>query len=175
MPAPSMFFYDGAGNRQLVKRIFFYDGAGNRQQVQRAFFYDGAGNRQKFYQNLQVFLQDTTANRNTVGTALSSFQLNADGFCYSTNVGGTLINRFQWLLGGAGSSVEAALTYLSGDALTSGPLSGNFVNLGSSQQWNLNNTVVSTKTNTSRCDIRPAGGGTIMATATITITATRTA
>jgi hypothetical protein len=136
-----------------------------------------AGVWYKFFQYLNVQLFDTTGNRVSTSptNALSSFQLNADGSAYSTNVAGTLINRFAWLLGGTVASFEAALTYLSGDALTSGPGSGSFVNLGSSQQWNLNNTVISTKTYTGRCDIRPAGGGTVLATCTITITATKSA
>jgi hypothetical protein len=126
-----------------------------------------------FFNNLQVQLFNTTAARGTTAptNAAAVMEIRTDGHLWSSNIGGTMIDRFAWLVGGTVGSFEAAMTYLSGDALTSGPASGVFANLGSTQQWILLRTAIGSASGTQRCDIRPAGGGAILATATMTFNA----
>lgn len=66
-----------------------------------------------------------------------------------------------WLKGGGNYEVEATLN--------SGTVSGTFgswLNLGSPQSWSLTESSIGTKLGSVTLQIRPAGGGTVLATAT---------
>ena len=84
-----------------------------------------------------------------------------------------MVDRFAWLIGGLPANFDAAMTYLTGDPLTSGPASGTFVNLASTQQWIMLRSTIGSSAGTQRCDIRPAGGGAVLATATMSFSASK--
>lgn len=103
--------------------------------------------------------------------ATAGYQLNSSGAEQEINNSGT--STFNtWLLSGAASSYEVMATLNSG-TLTAGT-TGTWLNLGSTRAWTVvrtSNTAGSNSANLT-IQIRPAGGGAVLDTAGVTLTAT---
>ena len=107
-------------------------------------------------------------------TALAS-GAGAQGAVYVLNSSGTGVAsgnaNWTWLLQGPASNYQAKATLVSGTL--GGGTYGSWVNLSGSPSWSLTESSVGTLTNVTQIQIRNLSGA-IIATAQITITATRT-
>lgn len=106
----------------------------------------------------------------TTGTAVARFDIFASGTADGDETGEP--NTYTWLLAGVGADYEVRAT------LTSGTMGGTFntwLNLGTNQAWaNSKSSPAGTVSGTATLEIRRSGGGAILATADITLTATFT-
>lgn len=85
--------------------------------------------------------------------------------------GGALSNKYQWLFVGARANYDVRWTIVSGSP-TTGPV-GAWTNLASDVIWTLLRSTTGTISCTGTVEIRPAGGGATIDSATFTLTATR--
>lgn len=106
---------------------------------------------------------------NVGATATAGMRLGFDGVAATLRNGGAFPISGQWLLGGSAADYDARWTTTSGTL--SGGNNGVWENLGSTRQWTRNRTVAGTATCTGTLEIRPAGGGATLASATIDLTA----
>ena len=119
-----------------------------------------------------VFLQDESRSANNVNAnATAELRFGATQVQSRAN-GGSLANEFQWLLSGARSDYEVRGTVITG-LPTTGPV-GTWTSLGADVVWTLLRTAAGSISCSGTIEIRPAGGGATLATATFTLTATRT-
>lgn len=97
--------------------------------------------------------------------ATAGIQLNASG-AFQRNVNNVFTNPYNWLLTGSAADYEAVATLNSG-TLTSGTI-GSAVNLGTTRSWFVQRTANAAGVDSANITviIRPAGGGSTLATAT---------
>lgn len=115
-----------------------------------------------------VDIFNTSCNDSGTGVTTAQYSLNSSGAGSGTNIAG-----WTWLLSGLNSDYEVFATLNSGDSPT-GPI-GSWVALSTTRTWALT-AVISPeiKSCSLGLEIRPAGGGANLDTATITISAERT-
>lgn len=119
-----------------------------------------------------VYLQNATRNANNANAnATAELRFGASQVQSRAN-GGALNNLFTWLISGARADYEVRWTVISG-LPSSGP-TGTWTNLGSDVVWTLIRTAAGTISASGTVEIRPAGGGAVMASAVFTLNATRT-
>lgn len=99
------------------------------------------------------------------GSALASYALLSSG---SAQVDGSPVSG-EWLVSGSASSFEVRATVQSG-ALTSGT-TGSWLNLGTTREWVVERTTLGTNTCALLVEIRNASSGSVLDSATITLTA----
>lgn len=118
-----------------------------------------------------VDLQDASQSAMNVGaTATAELRFGATHVQGRSN-GGSLGNKYQWLLAGSRASYDVRWTIVTG-APTTGP-TGTWTNLASDVIWTLVRSVNGSVSCTGTIEIRPAGGGATIDSATFTLTATR--
>lgn len=125
------------------------------------------------------------SNRSVVGStfepndASATYRLLNTGVAQEIEQGVTTNIPSEWLLGGSASDFEVRATLSSGTAPSGGDVLGSYLNLGTSRSWTQSLALASGVTGTRTCvllvEIRPAGGGSVLDSASITITAQVTA
>lgn len=119
-----------------------------------------------------VYLQNATRNANNANAnATAELRFGASQVQSRAN-GGTLNNLFAWLISGARADYDVRWSVIEG-LPSSGP-TGTWTNLGSDVIWTLIRTAAGTISASGTVEIRPAGGGAVMASAVFTLNATRT-
>jgi len=116
------------------------------------------------------------SNANPSDTAVNPFNPNAtytltNGGDVQTNAGS--IGSWVVPTSAAGSAYEARLSYVSGSTITTGT-AGSWLSLGTSRNWGLSTTSVGTVSGVYTAEIRNASTLAVLATATITFSATKT-
>lgn len=106
---------------------------------------------------------------NVGATATAGIRLGFDGVAATLRNGGAFPISGQWLLGGSAADYDARWTTTSGTL--SGGNNGVWENLGNTRQWTRNRTVNGVTTCWGTLEIRPAGGGATLVSATIDLTA----
>lgn len=79
----------------------------------------------------------------------------------------------EWLMSGAASAFEVRATVTSG-TVDGGSATGVYLNCGTTRSWEKAYAGVGSQTCTILVELRPAAGGAVMASATMTLTARRT-
>jgi hypothetical protein len=121
-----------------------------------------------------VSITDTTADP---GTASTDYGLRTNGDIVKiTGTGGTVVLG-KWVTppGFNPALWEVRFSQVSGDAI--GGVGASWLNLGTNRDISLNNTtagIPSSKSGVALVEIRPAGGGSTLTSATVTLTATTT-
>lgn len=120
----------------------------------------------------------TTRTISVSGTGSSqdcSLLLDSTGQAYEnkTGTGSTAISG-QWRLSGSSSDYDVRWTPVSGTPNYLADPVNTWLNLGTSRRWGWNQTTVGTTNVVGTVEIRLASSGAILATATITLSATRT-
>ena len=120
---------------------------------------------------ITVDLQNATQAANNFGApATAELRFGATNVQGRSN-GGTLNNKYQWLFSGSRASYDVRWTIVTGSP-TTGP-TGTWTNLASDVIWTLVLSVNGSVSCTGTIEIRPAGGGATIDTATFTLNATR--
>ncbi len=120
----------------------------------------------------RVFLQDSTtpdAVVNSPADAFCLFRLNVSG-AGQRNHAGSYITQFTWLLSGAASDYECRMSTGSGTLSTG--TAGSWLPLSSTQEWSRSRTGIGTAAYTGTLEIRDASTLVVLASATVTLTAT---
>lgn len=125
------------------------------------------------YNSVRVVVTDQGLVASSAGTATAAYRLGSDGFVYQVINGGAPSQLEQWCTpAAAAGNYEARVTVTVG-SLTSGT-TGTWLALTSTRDWARQET---TPGNTSNCtftvEIRPAGGGSTLDSATINLEASR--
>lgn len=124
---------------------------------------------------IEVAISNQTASGQNLsgvgGTSVAGYRLNSTGQASKTIAGSYTNIAGEWLLSGSASSYEArgTFTLASGSGgTTSGPTT--YTALSSTQTWTLSNTDNDSTYNVF-IEIRPAGGGSVIDSATILLQA----
>jgi hypothetical protein len=108
-------------------------------------------------------------------TATAKYKLDNDGIAYTMRdvLDASTYQAIsgEWLLSGAAGSYECRATVVSGTP-TSGT-TGSWLNLGTDREWTQARATNGTSTTVLTVEVRPTGGTTTLASATITLKATR--
>lgn len=117
-----------------------------------------------------VALSNTTVSSvTTTGTATATYSLLNSGIVQGNRAPTGTYTIETWLNSGAASSYDVMATLSSGDTPTGSALS-TWMNLGTTRSWTLTDVqsgAIGAKSCTLSIQIRPAGGGSTLATATI--------
>ena len=89
-----------------------------------------------------------------------------------TSLSGTTNTKFTWNIGGSAASYEIRATYVSG-TLPAGSATGTWHAGNSSPGWHLQQSTNGSTTGSILVEIRPAGGGATLASATFTLSVDR--
>lgn len=123
---------------------------------------------------LPVYLDDSGASALALSpaTATAEFRLNTDGNAQSRANLGTWTTQFAWLLAGSIGDYDCRMTMNSGTNFGGSSLS-TWLSLSSIRSWSLSRSTNGTTTGTATLEIRRASSGYVLASSTITLTATR--
>lgn len=121
-----------------------------------------------------VYLQNSGASALALSpaTATAEFRLNTDGNAQSRTNLGSWTTQFAWLIAGSVGDYDCRMTMNSGTNFGGSALS-TWLSLSSIRSWSLSRSTNGTTTGTATLEIRHNGSGIVLASSTITLTATR--
>lgn len=166
---PAELYINDGGTWRWIQETYVND-AGTWRRIQEIYVNDGGTWRSVFVGDLIALTNDSDTHIVTQpANAAASFGLTNTGF-RSKHTGTTGVPWITPQVNMANYSVFC--TVLSG-TLTSGSATGTWLNLGTSQSWVRNATTNGTFQAVIRLQIRRDSDGVVLATADITLTATR--
>lgn len=113
-----------------------------------------------------------TRERNAPFSSTSRIILAIDGSFTGEKVAG-INDEYDWLTAGNAADFDARMTMISGSSFTNAALNA-WLNLGTERIWQLtrNGSFEGSSVGTGLLEIRPSGGGAVLDSATISLTAT---
>lgn len=165
--------YGDAGTNRTITSITYGDAGTNRTLIQ--IWYGDAGTNRLVWPSQVVSLTNHSpyASNTGVGTITATFTLDNAGLASETTLpGGTIGYAPEWLSAGTPANYDCRWTTLSGTLSTG--TAGVWQNLGTTRAWSRNaGAGVGVMTCSGTLEIRDAATLTVLATATITLTAER--
>lgn len=158
---------DAGGIRRTVANVQVHDGTAQRT-IKQGWVGDPGGVARLFFASVTLNNADIVSSPPS-GTASARFELHPDGFAWiSAGASVVATQRYQWTQGST-AAYEAFVTVTSG-ALSGGAV-GSWVSLASLQSWSRTAGHLQEFTCSFTIQIRSAGGGTVLASATINMDA----
>ncbi len=172
--ATRRFIVDSGGTSRLIRRRFVVDSGGTARRIKRRFVIDSGGTARLTFLGVTITLPNDSVTDSTLAptNAIANFILNSNGNRQKEVSGGSVTTVGAWIdpTSEAGN-YEARGTVLSG-SFTTGTF-GTWLALSSSRTWGVTRSTNGTTTASMTLEIREASTGTVMATATISFSATR--
>lgn len=113
-------------------------------------------------------------------TAVATYQLKNDGTAHAIATDGTGVAATtdtpiagEWAPGATGANYDVRVTLISGTLDGGGSATGVWLNLGTTRAWSHSHSSAGSSSGVIQVEIRPAGGGATLDTATITLTGSR--
>lgn len=178
---PRFFVTDSGSTERLVQRFLVVDSGGTTRTIQRAFVIDSGGTARQFFSNAVIAITDQTALTDgpfgESGPLTATYRLDTDGFVYASGGDefGTLTQREAWITPqNAMTSYEVRADQTTSNGTTLGGTMGTWLSLGSvDRDWTMTKSATATGSESMTVQIRRASDGTVLDSASITITITR--
>lgn len=171
---PRFFAIDTGGTARLVQRFIVIDPGGTAREIKRAFVIDSGGTARLFFSGAVLTLPNTTVSDSTFAPTnpIARFILNSNGNRQEELSGGVVNNLGAWVTPTTlAGNYEARATLISGTFTSS--TFGSWLSLGTSRSWGITRSTNGTSVASMTLEIREAATGTVVASATISFSATR--